>query len=122
MQSVFEGNQYSGHNEGDNHHGNAVGIPANTADKRRIQPHSELIERQSHTKSVQQGNPRPGAIAPEHQSKIAGNHKDKDAVDVMVDVHSGNGLPMNPWKEHAEDSRARNTQDEGCCDAGRRSF
>ena len=122
MQSVFEGYQYSCHEEANDHDGYAVGIPPNTADKRGVEPHSKLVERQSHTKSVQQGNPWPGAIASEHQRKIAGNHEDEDAVDVMVDVHSRNGLPMNPWEEHAEEPRARNTQKEGCCNACWRSF
>ena len=122
MQSVFELNQYPCHEKGNDDDGYAVCVPANTADKRRVEPHSELIERQSHTQSVQQGNPRPGAVAPEHESEIAGDHEDEDSVNVMMNVHSGNRLPMNPWKEHAEDTGAHNTEDEGCCDAGWRSF
>ena len=122
MQSVFEGNQYSSYEEGNDHDGYAVRIPANTAHKRRVQPHSKLIESQSDTKTVQERNPRPGAIATEHQRKIAGNHENKDAVDVMVDMHSRNRLPMNPWIEFAEEPRAGNTQKEGCCNARWGSF
>src|SRR5262249_20210824 len=111
-----------GHEKANDHDSDAACIPANTADKGWVQPHSKLVERQSHTESVQQGNPRPGSVASKHESKVAGDHKNEDPIDVVVDVQCGNGLPRNPWKEHAESSRGRNTQEEGCCDAGWRSF
>src|SRR5262249_9907273 len=86
----------------------SAGTPANSAHKRRIEPHSKLIERESDAETVQQRDPPGRARAFENQSEIPGCGEDKNSVDVVVDVQSGHRFPMNSREEKTEEPRTGN--------------
>src|SRR5207249_11230425 len=60
-----------GHNQRDNHDGEAISAPANATLKGRIQPNSEFVKRKTDAKTVKKGNPQCGSMDPEVQYKVA---------------------------------------------------
>ena len=93
-----------GHNQRDNHDGEAITAPANAALKGRIQPHSEFIKRETDAKTVKQGNPQCGSMALEDQCQVAGSGKNEDAVYVVMNVQPGYWFPMHPRKHQAKEA------------------
>src|SRR3989475_10507730 len=93
-----------GHNQRDNHDGEAISAPANATLKGRIQPQSEFIKRESDAKTVKQGNQQCGSMALEDQCQVAGSGKNEDAVYVVMNVQPGYWFPMHPRQDPAKEA------------------
>src|SRR2546422_8127096 len=109
-------------NERDNDNGNTVRAPTNATLKGWIQPHSELVECETDAQTVQQCNPECRATAFEHQCQVAGDSENKDAVYIMMDVHSGYRFPVNPRQDQAKEPSSSGREDECHRNSQRRHF
>src|SRR3989449_6322175 len=105
-----------GHNQPDNHDGEAIRAPANATLKGRIQPHSKFIKRETDAKTVKQGNPQCGSMALEDQCQVAGSGKNEDAVYVVMNVQPGYWFPMHPRQDQAKEAGARPPPEKNGCD------
>ena len=111
-----------GHNQRDNHDGEAISAPANATLKGRIQPHSEFIKRETDAKTVKQGNPQCGSMALEDQCQVAGSGKNEDAVYVVMNVQPGYWFPMHPRQDQAKEAGTGRRQDKCGCDTHSRTL
>src|SRR5262249_23530284 len=78
-------------------------VPANAANKRRVDPQSEFIERQNETEAVQQSDPRPPAGPVKQESEINGDRQNEYSI--SMDVHSKR-FAVDTGEQKAEEPRA----------------